>query len=162
MMKSPNNEFLRMYCVVKRVIIRPHPDYRIWPKPEWIISQEFKSEWFFSLFWSWTLGLNIRPAGVVLKFSYFYFLLFPCIYLYVLFPRIPCFIFEPFCWIFNFSFIFNSKLSCHLNHKFHFMDIIYFSKGMTYIVFFSKFLFSSCFYFDPCHVKWLSLDWWFL
>lgn len=60
--------------------------------------------------------MNIGPAGLVLKFSYLFFLLFPLICLYILLPRIPQLYILTLLLKFPFFFIFNfSKLSCDLN-----------------------------------------------
>lgn len=78
----------------------------------------------------------------------------------------PHFLSPPFYWSFNFSCIFNySELPCHLIAfssillLFHGSNF-FFLRGYDFYSLVSKFLF-FCFYFDPCHVKRLPLDWQF-
>lgn len=122
----------------------------------------WKFHWFFSLFWSLLdfSDLNIGHDGLVLIF------LFSLLCLYVLFPRIPqlylstlllsfgFFFFFHFPCVFNLPRLLSSE--CFLFLAFcYFMDIICFSEyGLHFLIFF------FCFYFEPCRVKWLALDWW--
>lgn len=107
--------------------------------------------------------LDIRCAGLAHKFSHLFFLLFPFLCLYILFPRIP-----QLCLptpLLNCSFFLYFQLLQAFLLSEYFLFLAFCSQGVCFIFFCFLFHFvgSGCgFYFDPCHIKWLSLDQGFL